>query len=143
MIKPIRILLLAASLVFLLTGCAEEILLTTMSGKEYEVTGAQLVDEYANRIPESGWSFLLVSIRGQESDLDNIQATFYGPESRAAVTDGATTAECQLIVYAPAKSGELDAILLFEVPETFSEDFQLYGPAFQSVDLNVEKNRRR
>lgn len=141
--KTICVALVVALLSLLLTGCTEEITLTTMSGKTYAVDSAHRVDEYANRVPQSGWTFLLVSIRGTENDLDNMQATFYGPESKAAVTDGATTAECQLVVYAAGTADTVDAILLFEVPMDFSDTFQLYGPAFQSVSLNVEKSSRK
>lgn len=133
---------LLVMLTFVLSSCTEEVTLTTMAGKEYEVVSAKMATEYANRIPEAGWTFLLIGIEGAETDLDNMQASFYGPESKAAVTDEVTTAECQLIVYAQGTSGEIEAILLFEVPQDFSDTFQLYGPAFQSVSLNVEKSSR-
>lgn len=133
--------LLIAAVLTAVSACANEIDVQTMSGQTYEVVGCHLTDEYADRMPEPGWQFLLVTIRGTEDDLDNIQATFFGSDSKAAVSDGTTTAECQLVVYAAGNggNGSADAILLFAVPEDFGEDFEMYGPAFQSVALNIER----
>lgn len=114
-------------------------MVTAMSGQSYEVVSCTFADEYANRVPEDDWQFLLVCLRGTEDDLDNIQATFFGPESKAAVSDGTTHAECQLVVYAAGTGGKADAILLFAVPKDFSVDFELYGPAFESVALSAER----
>lgn len=127
----------------IVSACSNEIAVQAMSGQTYDVVGCQVTDEYANRLPEAGWEFLLVTIRGTEDDLDNIQATFFGPESKAAVSDGTTTAECQLVVYTAGNGGNrsADAILLFAVPQDFGEDFEMYGPAFQSVALNIERRR--
>lgn len=136
--KCLCCLLLVAALA-VTSGCAQDIMVTTMSGQSYEVVSCTFADEYANRIPEDGWEFLLVCLRGTEEDLDNIQATFYGPESKAAVSDGTTHAECQLVVYAAGTGGKADAILLFAVPKSFSTDFELYGPAFESVALSAER----
>lgn len=120
-------------------GCAPDVMVNTMSGQSYEVKSCTFADEYANRVPEEGWEFLLVCLQGTEDDLDNIQATFFGPESKAAVSDGTTHAECQLVVYAAGTGGRADAILLFAVPKTFSTDFELYGPAFESTALSAER----
>ena len=121
------------------SGCTQDVMVTAMSGQSYEVVSCTFAEEYANRVPEAGWEFLLVCLRGTEEDLDNIQATFYGPESTAAVSDGTTHAECQLVVYAAGTGGTADAILLFAVPKDFSTDFELYGPAFESVALSAER----
>lgn len=120
-------------------GCAPDITVTAMSGQSYQIVSCTFASEYADRVPEEGWEFLLISLRGTEDDLDNIQATFYGPESKAAVSDGKTHAECQLVVYAAGANGIADAVLLFAVPKTFATDFELYGPAFESVALSAQR----
>lgn len=136
--KRLCCLLLIAALAAA-SGCTPDVVVTAMSGQSYKVVSCTYAEEYANRVPEEGWEFLLVCLRGTEDDLDNIQAIFFGPESKAAVSDGTTHAECQLVVYAAGTGGQADAILLFAVPRDFSSEFQLYGPAFESVTLTAER----
>lgn len=122
-----------------LSGCSTEIPLITTDGDSYEVRSAVVTDQYAGRVPSEGTQFLLISIQGSDSELDKMQSTFYGKDQKAMVSDGVTTAECTLIVYAPQPGDKLDVVLLFQVPLTFAEDFSLYGDSFESVALNIER----
>lgn len=127
---------LTVLLVVLTGGCTKKIPLTTMNGGNYEVVSVATEATYAERTAQPGNELLLVSVRGEEDELDDMEAAFFG-ESKAQVTDGPTTATCQLVVYAPQKSGGIDAILVFEVPESFGPDFTLQGDAFQAVALEA------
>lgn len=132
--------LLTMLLAVLMGGCAKHIPLTTMNGGNYEVVSVATEATYAGRTAQEGSEFLLVSVQGAENELDNMEDAFYG-ESKATVTDGTSTATCQLVVYAPQSNGSIDAILVFEVPTAFGPDFTLQGDAFESVALTISGRR--
>lgn len=130
--------LLAVAALF---GCSKEIPISTIRGGTYNVVHVTTAQQYADRTAAAGNKLLLVSIEGTENELDDMQAIFFGsqPGGRAMVTDGTMNSECILVVYAPAKSDTVNAVLVFEVPETFLDTFTLYGESFDGVALNVEK----
>lgn len=133
-------LCLLCALVFAASGCATGVPLQAADGTTYEVTSCVVAGEYAGRVPSEGTEFLLITIQGMDSQLDSMEALFYGSGQKAQVTDGATTAECTLIVYAPRSSDKLDVVLLFQVPTSFAADFSLYGDGFDSVALSIDKD---
>lgn len=137
--RIVAALCILGTLVLALAGCASTIPLTTINGDSYEVLSAVVADEYAGRVPSEGTEFLLITIQGTDGELSDMESVFYGADQKAKVTDGTTTADCTLIVYAPRGGDKLDAVLLFQVPTTFAADFSLFGDGFESVPLNIEK----
>lgn len=135
----ITTLFLVCILIFALTGCTAEVPLTTADGTTYEVTSVSVADQYAERVPSDGTEFLLVTVQGTDSELDNMQNVFFGSSGRAQVSDGTTTVSCSLIVYAPRGGDKLDVILMFQIPTSFADDFSMYGDSFEPVSLSVER----
>lgn len=124
-----------------LSGCAEEVPITTVHGGTYNVVHVSTAEEYAERTAQPGDKLLLVTIQGTENELDDMQDVFFNsaPDGRAMVTDGTMNSESVLVVYVPEKGDTVNAVLVFEVPATFLDTFTLYGTSFEAVALNVEK----
>lgn len=133
------ILVCALVLVLALSGCTSEIPLTTADGTTYGVTAVTIADEYAERVPSEGTKFLLITIQGTDSQLDDMQSIFFSTDSKAQVSDGASESVCSLIVYAPRSADKLDVVLMFQVPDSFADSFTLSGSGFEPVALSVDK----
>ena len=133
------ILTLLCGLAAMLSGCDATIPLTTRDGTTYDVTSVGFSNEYAGRVPSDGTMFLLVTVQGEDSELDTMQNLFFGSTGKAQVSDGTTTQQCTLVVYAPRSGGKLDMVLLFQVPTAFSHEFSMSGEGFESVSLTVEE----
>ncbi len=137
------ILILAAALALTLTGCAEAVFIEA-GDTRYEVTGVRVEEEYAGQAPAQGNRFLLVQAKGARPDMDQMQRTFFDVNSaRVTVSDGAETVPCKSVTWAASDAGQspdVTAVLLFEVPAGFAEDFTLFGEAFGEVALSSSQS---
>lgn len=141
--RKMGLVVLAVLLCLMLTGCSETVYIDA-GNTSYEVTGVRVEDKYNGAAPAAGQQFLLIQAKGASADMDKMQEVFFGMDSeRITVSDSTDTISCSSITYAAEGSGQtpdITAILLFEVPLTFAEQFTLTGEAFGSVSLTSSQS---
>ncbi|MDL2236888.1 hypothetical protein LJC56_03530 [Christensenellaceae bacterium OttesenSCG-928-K19] len=141
--KKLGLAVITVLLCLLLIGCSEAVYIKA-GDTSYEITGVRIEDEYAEEASPPGYQFLLVQAKSSHADMELMEQTFFPLEgTRPTVYDGTDTVTCKSVTYAAegsSQSPDITAILLFQVPVLFGEQFTLTGEAFGSVSLTSSQS---
>lgn len=139
-LKHFKICILIAFCAIIFCACGALATVKTQ-GDTYDVTDVKFAGSIDGRQPESGMSFLLVTLKGDNADMEDMEKSFFNYErSPSRVSDGSFSALAKSAAYTQDKNG-VSVTLVFEVPPTFKEEFTFTGDTFGIVTLKGKKEK--
>ncbi len=112
-------------------------------GGSYRVLSTVVDSQYSGVAAPQGMTYLLITVGGGNSDVEDIGNTFFGiGKTPCKVSNGSVEAECSRIAYGEKQnkdgSKEVLATLVFEVPADFSGSFTLSANEAEPVTLEYK-----
>ncbi len=143
MVKRVTVVVLVVILCVALAACGETVYVKSSGGGNYEVSSVRLEDENGGTAAPQGKEYLFVTVKNTDTDMSDMQNTFFGVEKdRVTISNGSVSVPCTSIVYAATDEKtppDVEATLLFEVPEGFEGEFKLAGDAFSPITLEAKR----